>query len=150
MAAPKENQNAKGNKGGGRKSSYKPEYAEQAQKLCAIAGFTDQKLAEFFEVSEMTINRWKLAHVEFALALKAGKSVTDDLVERAVVQGITGYYVEIEEMNNKGIVRKIKKWIAGNPGVGMKWLSVRRPEQLPRGQAGQSATPAERADGAHA
>ena len=76
----------------------------------------------------MTINRWKLAHVEFALALKAGKSVTDDLVERAVLQGITGYYVEIEEMNNEGIVRKIKKWIAGNPGVGMKWLAARRPE----------------------
>ena len=127
MPAPKGNKNAKGNKGGGTKSSYRPEYAEQAQKLCAIAGFTDQKLAEFFEVSEMTINRWKLAHVEFALALKAGKSVTDDLVERAVLQGITGYYVEIEEMNNEGIVRKIKKWIAGNPGVGMKWLRFEGP-----------------------
>jgi putative SOS response-associated peptidase YedK len=46
MSAPKGNQNAKGNKGGGRKTSYKPEYAEQAQKLCAIAGFTDQMLAE--------------------------------------------------------------------------------------------------------
>ena len=44
MSAPKGNQNAKGNKGGGRKTSYKPEYAEQAQKLCAIAGFTDQML----------------------------------------------------------------------------------------------------------
>src|SRR5262249_23990989 len=59
--------------------------------------------------------------------LKAGKSVTDDLVERSVLQGIMGYYV-IEEVKCKGAVSKVKKWIAGSPSVGMKWLSARRPE----------------------
>jgi hypothetical protein len=53
MSAAKGKQNARGNKGGGRKTCCKPEYAEQAQKLCATAGFTDQRLAEFFEVSEI-------------------------------------------------------------------------------------------------
>jgi uncharacterized protein YjcR len=71
--APKGNQNANGNKGGGRKTSYKPAYAECAKTLCAVGGYTDKNLAEAFDVSEMTINRW-LKHVEFQLAVKAGKS----------------------------------------------------------------------------
>jgi hypothetical protein len=129
--APKGNQNAKGNKGGGRNTSYKPEYAHQAQRLCAVAGFTDKKLAEFFGVSEMTINRWKLKHVEFLLAMKAGKSVFDDLVERAVVQGITGYYVEeVEEVHANGHFRKMRSWVPGNPMLGLRWLALRRPEEF--------------------
>jgi hypothetical protein len=127
MPAPKGNQNAKGNKGGGRRTSYKPAYAKCAQTLCAVGGFTDKKLAQAFGVSEMTINRWKLKHVEFVLAIKAGKSVFDDLVERAVLQGIMGYYVE-EEVNANGHVRKVRSWVPGNPHVGLRWLALRRPE----------------------
>ena len=59
MPAPKSNQYAKGNKS---KNKYKPEYAETARKLCARNGFIDIQLAEWFEVTEKTINNWKLAH----------------------------------------------------------------------------------------
>ena len=127
--APKGNQNAKGNKGGGRKTSYKRAYAECAKTLCAVRGYTDKNLAEAFGVSEMTINRWKHKHVEFVLAVKAGKSVFDDLVERAVVQGITGYYV-VEEVNASGHVRKVRSWVPGNPIVGLRWLALRRPDEF--------------------
>jgi hypothetical protein len=43
MGAPKGNRNAVGNKGGGRKSTYKPEYAELARKLCPL-GATDKEI----------------------------------------------------------------------------------------------------------
>jgi transposase len=43
---------------GGRPSSYKDEYAMQALKL-TLLGATDKELADFFEVKESTINRWK-------------------------------------------------------------------------------------------
>ena len=127
MPAPKGNQNAKGNKGGGAPTKFKPEYVEQARKLCAM-GFTDAQLARFFGVTEKTIITWRKKHVEFATAVKVGKAKTDDEVERAVVKGIAGYYVEVEETIAKGIVRKLKRWIPGNPGVGMRWLALRRPE----------------------
>jgi hypothetical protein len=127
--APKGNRNAKGNKGGGRKTSYRPAYAECAKKLCAVRGYTDKKLAEFFGVSEMTINRWKLKHVEFLLAMKAGKSVFDDLVERAVLHGITGYYVH-EEVSINGHVRKVRTWVPGDPKAGLRWLALRKPEEF--------------------
>ena len=126
---PKGNKNAVGNKGGrGGPSKYDPNYhPDAAQKLCAM-GFTDAQLAEFFKVNEATINRWKVDHVEFMQALAVGKDETDALVERSVLKGITGYYVENEEINAKGDIKRVKKWISGNPGVGMRWLSCRKPE----------------------
>src|SRR5271169_2275701 len=101
MPAPKSNQYAKGNKS---KNKYKPECAETARKLCAQCGFIDIQLAEWFGVTEKTVNNWKLAHPEFAEALRVGKAETDDLVERATVAGICGYYVMIDEMDRFGNV----------------------------------------------
>ena len=42
----------------GRPTDYKPEYCEQATKLCKL-GATDAELGDFFEVTEQTINNWK-------------------------------------------------------------------------------------------
>jgi hypothetical protein len=130
MAAPKDNKNALGNRGGkGRASLYKAEYADQAQRLCAMAGFTDQRrLAEWFEVTERTINSWKLKHVEFASALRAGKAETDDLVERATLAHITGYHTDTEKATRNGKI-KVGEWVKGDAHAGMKWLAARRPEQ---------------------
>lgn len=63
----------------GRPSAYKPEYAEQARKLCLL-GHTDAELASFFEVSEQTINAWKHAHPVFLESIKKGKAVADSEV----------------------------------------------------------------------
>jgi hypothetical protein len=76
--------------GEGRPSSYKPEYAEQARKLCNL-GATDADLADFFEVSSRTIPRWAAAHDEFCQALKVGKDVADARVERSLYHRAIGY-----------------------------------------------------------
>ena len=128
MPAPKGNQYARGNKGG-RPSKYKPDYAETAGKLCAQCGFTDLQLAEWFEVNIDSIYQWKLKHPEFSEALKVGKAEIDDLIERATVAGIIGYYVTVDEMDRFGNVKQMRKWVPGNPHAGMKWLAARRPEQ---------------------
>ena len=70
---------------GGRPPKYKPEFAEQAGKLCGILGATDEKLAEFFEVNVLTINRWKKTHPEFCNSIKS-KSQADDEVEKSLYQ----------------------------------------------------------------
>ena len=54
---------------GGRPSKYKPEYVEQAQKLATL-GATDREAAEFFDVNEATLHRWKHEHPEFCESLK--------------------------------------------------------------------------------
>jgi hypothetical protein len=75
----------------GRPTDYKPEYAEQAQKLCLHIGATDQQLADFFEVDVRSIYRWKNEHAEFCQALKIGKEKTDVQVERSLLNRALGY-----------------------------------------------------------
>ncbi len=74
----------------GRPTSYKVEYTEQAFKLCLL-GATDANLADFFEVSEKTINTWKDAHPDFLQSLKAGKDEADANVGERLYQRATGY-----------------------------------------------------------
>ncbi len=74
----------------GRPTSYKVEYTEQAFKLCLL-GATDANLADFFEVSEKTINTWKDAHPDFLQSLKAGKDEADANVGERLYQRAMGY-----------------------------------------------------------
>lgn len=76
MPAPKGNDYAKGNPGGGRPTEYKPHYPQLAYKYCLL-GATDAQLAELFEVCETTINAWKNEHQEFCEALIDGKVKAD-------------------------------------------------------------------------
>jgi uncharacterized protein YjcR len=76
MPAPKGNKFAQGNPGGGRKTIYKTEYADQAFKY-ALLGADEARIAELLEVSVKTIDRWKLAHKEFKTALYDGRVRAD-------------------------------------------------------------------------
>lgn len=74
----------------GRPTKYQKAYAEQARKLCLL-GYTDAELADFFEVDEATINRWKIAHEEFCESIKKGKGVADGEVAAKLFHRATGY-----------------------------------------------------------
>lgn len=75
---------------GGRPTDYRAEYAEKAYKLCLL-GMTDKELADFFEVSEQTINAWKEKHPKFLESLKAGKDDADAKVADRLYQRAMGY-----------------------------------------------------------
>lgn len=102
MPAPKGNKNARGNKGG-QPTKYKPEYAQHAEKLCLLHGATDDELAAFFGVHVGTIYRWSLAHVEFCEALKSGKDVADNRVERSLYHRAVGYTFDTEKVFASGV-----------------------------------------------
>lgn len=74
----------------GRPTSYKPEYAKQAEKLTRL-GATDMQLADFFEVSEQTVNAWKITQPEFLESLKLGKEEADGNVERSLYRRALGF-----------------------------------------------------------
>lgn len=135
-AAPKGNKRALGNKGGpGRESLYKEAYAEQAYKLLLLdKSYTDARLAEFFEVGETTIARWKLANPEFADALARGKDIADAEVVNALRQRAMGYTHDDEDIrtitlpDNGGseIVRTaIKKHYPPDAASALFWLKNR-------------------------
>ncbi len=74
----------------GQPTKYKPEFCEQAAKLCKL-GATDRELADFFGVRESTLNNWKVAHPEFMEALKRGKDESDNRVEQSLYRRALGY-----------------------------------------------------------
>lgn len=116
----------------GRPSSYKPEFAVQAQKLCEL-GATDQEMADFFEVEVRTVYRWKHDHDEFCQALKAGKEAADERVERSLYQRAIGY--EQEEVKifmpggaDKPVYAPFRAKIAPDVTAAIFWLKNRRRE----------------------
>lgn len=74
----------------GQPTQYKEEYAEQARKLCML-GYTDAEIADFYNVTERTINNWKKKHPEFFQSLKDGKDLADGEVVAALYHRATGY-----------------------------------------------------------
>lgn len=131
MAAPKGNKNAVGNKGGGRRSQYKPEYAGWAEKLAKL-GATDADLAEAFDVTEATINAWKKAHVEFALSLKSGKLVADAEVAEALYRRAVGYSHpedDIRAVAGEIVITPITKHYPPDPTSMIFWLKNRQPSK---------------------
>lgn len=83
----------------GRPSKYKPEYAEQARKLCSL-GATDRDLADFFKVAESTINLWKLEHAQFSESLKLAKEQADKRVEQSLYRRALGYSHDSVHVSN--------------------------------------------------
>lgn len=90
MAAPKGNQNAVGNKGGGALTLYKPKMAKQA-KMAMRAGYTLVEIGELLGVCEKTIDTWKNTHVEFATALETGRRDADLEVVNSLYYRAKGY-----------------------------------------------------------
>lgn len=114
----------------GRPSEYKPEYAEQAAKLCAL-GATDFELADFFGVNTLTIHRWRHAHDDFCKSVRAGKEMADERVVRSLYQRAVGYSFESEKVYQyQGeIVRgPVVEHVPPDPGAAKLWLTNRRPE----------------------
>lgn len=115
----------------GRPSKYKPEFASQAAKLCAL-GATDQEIADFFEVEVRTIYRWKADNDKFCQALKAGKAVADERVERSLYQKAIGYEQEAVKIfmpanASAPIYAPYREKVAPDTTACIFWLKNRRP-----------------------
>lgn len=74
----------------GRPSTYQPEYAEQARRVCLL-GATTQDLAMFFGVSDTTIENWMARYPLFIGAIKDGKDHADATVAASLYHRANGY-----------------------------------------------------------
>jgi hypothetical protein len=115
---------------GGRPTKYKPEYCAQAEKLCKL-GATDIEIADFLEVDVRTLYRWKGEHDEFCHALKAGKEIGDERVERSLFARANGYEhdeVDIRVVDKEIIQTPIRKYYPPDTTAAIFWLKNRRPD----------------------
>lgn len=114
----------------GRPSKFDPAKCAQAEKLCKL-GATDAELADFFEVDERTLNRWKVEHAEFRQALKKGKELADAEVGERLFQRATGYsHPDVHITNYQGVITQthITKHYAPDTTACIFWLKNRRPD----------------------
>lgn len=115
----------------GRPTKYKPEYAKQAYKLCLL-GATDKGIANYFEVDEATINRWKLEFPEFCESLKEGKEEADAIVASSLFHRATGYShpdTDIKIYKGKVIKTELTKHYPPDSTAAIFWLKNRNPEK---------------------
>lgn len=118
---------------GGRPSSYKPEYARQAQILCEF-GATDRELADFLKVSPPTIWRWASEFPEFSSALKAGKASADERVERALYHKAIGYTFDAVKIfppkgDDDAVIVPYREHVPPDTTACIFWLKNRRAQQ---------------------
>jgi len=114
----------------GRPSKYKPEYAEQAAKLCRL-GATDAQLADFFEVSVSTVSLWKVEHKEFSEALKVPKAEADRKVEQSLYRRAMGYEhdeTDIRVVGTRLVKTPMRKHYPPDTAAAIFWLKNRDPK----------------------
>ncbi len=112
----------------GRPTKFKPEYVEQTYKLCLL-GATDVELADFFEVSEATINNWKIDYPEFLESIKKGKIQADANVAESLYKRANGYEhpeVDIKMYEGEIIITDIVKHYPPDTAACFIWLKNRR------------------------
>lgn len=128
-AAKKKTARKKPNKGG-RPTKYKAEYAEQARKLCLL-GLTDVEMAQFFKISETTINTWKKAHPQFLASIKDGKEKADADVGQSLHDRAMGYSHPEEKIflhEGKPVKVLTTKHYPPDPTSMIFWLKNRSPD----------------------
>lgn len=113
----------------GRPTSYKPEYAEQAYKLCLL-GATDKEMANFFQVEEKTLNNWKESIPEFLQSIGNGKIIADAKVAESLYKRATGYTAKkVITANIAGVISDIKEvndYVGPDTAAASLWLRNRQ------------------------
>ena len=115
----------------GRPTKYKAEYAHQASQLCQL-GATDAQLADFFDVSEQTVNSWKVKHPEFLESLKESKEIADARVERSLYERACGYSHPEEKVfcqNGEITTYNSRKHYPPETTACIFWLKNRKPAE---------------------
>jgi hypothetical protein len=125
-----------------RPSKFKAEFVKQAAKLAAL-GATDREVADFLEVDERTLNRWKQTNEAFCQSLKVGKSAPDDRVEQSLYRRAVGYSFDSEKIfHAQGIVTRANcvEHVPPDVTACIFWLKNRRPDLWRDKQEGEGSS----------
>ncbi|SEP26615.1 hypothetical protein SAMN02990966_04700 [Rhodospirillales bacterium URHD0017] len=83
--------------GPGRPSDFTLDMCEQAHNYCLL-GATNDELAQFFDVSPRTIDRWIAERADFGDAVRSGRVAADARVARGLYGRAVGYDRTVERM----------------------------------------------------
>jgi hypothetical protein len=109
---------------------YKPEYAEQAYKLCLL-GITGSELVDFFGVSPDTFSKWQVRYKELDKAVKEGMQLADAAVAERLYQKAIGFSHEsATTYNEDGTPGKVTcKHYPPDTAAAIFWLKNRQSDK---------------------
>lgn len=127
------------NKKRGRPSSFKEEYIQLVENYCLL-GATDKELADFFGVSEQTLNSWKKNYPLFLESIKKGKQIADSNVASKLYNRAIGYEFDERHYEHQGSkvpenpgalveTKRVKKHVPADTTAAIFWLKNRQPEK---------------------
>jgi hypothetical protein len=106
-------------------------------------------VARFFKVHPCTIYEWRATIREFSEAMKIGKAVAADRVERSFYQRACGYEYDsrkiVTSTKNGVTVTETSEHVPGDVTAQMKWLCNRMPRMYPQSIKTQPSVTSERA-----
>lgn len=111
-------------------SRYLTEYNEQVFRLCLL-GATDKMLADYFDVSEQTINNWKKNHPDFFESIKRGKLSADSDVALSLFKRAIGCFhtaTHISNFEGKITATDYIKYYPPDTKAATTWLRNRQPK----------------------
>lgn len=115
----------------GRPTEYKPAYVAQAKRLCEL-GLTEVEIADFFQVDDLTVYRWKAKYPEFCRAMKCGKELSDERVKRSLYHRAVGYTFSSEKIfqySGEIIRAKTREHLPPDTAACSLWLRNRLPAE---------------------
>ena len=116
----------------GRPSDYDPKKTPKQAKKACLMGAIDKDLADFFGVSEKTINNWKNEHPEFLQSIREGKELADSNVAKSLYERARGYsHPEVHISNYQGKITQteLTKQYPPETTAGIFWLKNRQPDK---------------------
>lgn len=112
----------------GRPTKYEPDFDQLAENY-SLLGATDVQMAEYFSVSEVTLNAWKKKHPSFLKSLKRGKDLADSKVAASLYNRALGYShpdVDIKAVNGEIVETDIIKHYPPDTTSCIFWLKNRQ------------------------
>jgi hypothetical protein len=111
----------------GRPTKFTDEMAEKAYELAA-AGESDDKIAEYLNISRSTLTLWKAKDLNFSVAMRKSKAMADELVEISLYQLATGFEIT-KDIVVRDEVKTLKLKTQPDIRAIQFWLKNRNPEK---------------------
>ena len=120
-----------------RPTKYEPKYHNDWAWSLAIQGATDKEIAQAMQISQSTLNKWKLDYPEFSESLKAGKDSADAHIERSLYHLAQGVMVKRKKGTQRTVGGQVlsedkhleEYEVPPNPTACIFWLKNRQPQR---------------------
>ena len=112
----------------GQPTKYKPEYDKLAYNYCLL-GATDKDLANYFDVTETTVNNWKIDHPAFFESIKDGRENADMQVAKSLNKRARGYtqkVTKVMQYQGEPIVVDVEEHVPPDTTAAIFWLKNRQ------------------------